>query len=165
MLGASLAVAASGLDAIPSARKGLAVGLGAIGLIGMWNPMVRKMIPQRQCQVDPALMLRGAPKSVMGLRWGAELGLGFRTYVVTTAMFVLAGCLLQLGGWLAIGCGGAYGLTRAGVIAIYALVKRDHSARQLPGLVDHGQLSRLLARPLGVVANLSVLAIILQSMN
>jgi hypothetical protein len=70
----------------------------------------------------PAALILQRSRTVAALQWGIQLGLGFRTYVVTPAFFGLISVgLVQDPIALAVAVGTLYGIVRGGMIATFAI--------------------------------------------
>ncbi len=109
------------LSQTPLLRLGILVGLGGIGLAAILSTTVERTLPERPCQVPRSAVLRYG-LTTASLRWGVQLGLGFQSFVVTPAIYVLLAVTLSAGSaahaaipWI------VYGMARGSSISLVSI--------------------------------------------
>lgn len=123
--GATMASLSAGVSLltrlIPALAVGLLLGIGGLGILGVLLPKVRRLLPERSCQVPRSAITKYGAR-VASIRWGYQLGLGFQSHYVTPAIYVLlaisvASTSLERAAlpWL------VYGFARGAAIAVAAL--------------------------------------------
>ncbi len=117
----AVASAAMILSQTPLLRLGILVGLGGIGLAAILSTTVERTLPERPCQVPRSAVLRYG-LTTASLRWGVQLGLGFQSFVVTPAIYVLLAVTLSAGSaahaaipWI------VYGMARGSSISLVSI--------------------------------------------
>lgn len=133
-LGFAAAVARYFLSPAPTARIGIAIGLGALTVFAIVNPRWRAWIPERACQVRPHHLMPGSMNWV-AFRWGIELGLGVCTFIVTPAFYgLIAVSLVQPNPLTAALPMIAYGASRGLTITAFSLSTPSSVEQPIPGL-------------------------------
>jgi hypothetical protein len=136
LLGAGLQLGASGL------ALGAAVAVAALAAAGEAAgvrvvPQIRRQVPERWRRVMPL--------SAAAALYGLLLGLGFTTFVLTLAVWALAGVSVALGApalGLAIGVG--FGLGRALPVVVMAPRLQEVGGRMLSRMIERPQILRRL---------------------
>jgi len=136
LLGAALQVGGSGL------ALGVAVAVAALAAAGEAAgvrvvPQIRRQVPERWRRVMPL--------PAAAALYGLLLGLGFTTFVLTLAVWALAGVSVALGApalGLAIGVG--FGLGRALPVVVMAPRLQELGGRMLSRMIDCPQILRRL---------------------
>ncbi len=124
------------IEPMHPARLGLLWGVGVLAALAALAPGLRPLLPQRACQVD-AKLLTTSDRRLVALKWGWDLGLGFRTYLVTPAFYALAVVMVTEEPIAAVALGALYGFARGSTIVVFAYVAglRDVSRdERLPGV-------------------------------
>lgn len=150
VLGAIIVTLHEALSSLRIPIPGISFAIGSIGVVAILSKGVAQLLPQRSCQV-PQRFLTPWPLRKVALHWGFSLGLGFCTYLVTPALFVLVAAALstrQLANVL-VACG-AYGFARGSAIAVAALVKDRRQRAGVP--FSEPPLRELLRLPLVATA-------------
>lgn len=123
LLGSGGAVATVLLMRLPHLRMALVAALIGMVLLAAALPSSARWLPERRCQVARVL-LRQTSLNQTALRWGFQLGLGFRTYLVTPAFYALIGIMVgQSNPVAALAIGGSYGLVRGAAISGMAVAQ------------------------------------------
>lgn len=136
LLGAALQVGGSGL------ALGVAVAVAALAAAGEAAgvrvvPQIRRQVPERWRRVMPL--------PAAAALYGLLLGLGFTTFVLTLAVWALAGVSVALGApalGLAIGIG--FGLGRALPVVVMAPRLQELGGRMLSRMIERPQILRRL---------------------
>lgn len=102
----------------PYPVEGLALALASVAVASMLLP-TNLRLPSRARQVKPGLAGR-YPLWFAAWIWGAELGMGFATYLVTPGVYGVAAIGLLLRPWQTVVVTAAYGVTRTIAIAAAA---------------------------------------------
>jgi hypothetical protein len=133
-LGAVLVPIWFAIDALPSVRPAMAVGVAIAVVLALVWPGLRRWLPGPACQVQEERMAWGSIYRV-AFDWGVELGLGVRTFVVTPALFMVPTmALLQPSGLAVLAIPTIYGFVRGATIACFAALRaRPKRRRALPG--------------------------------
>jgi hypothetical protein len=136
LLGAALQLGGSGL------ALGAAVAVAALAAAG--EAAGARVVPQIRRQV-PERWRRVMPLPAAAALYGLLLGLGFTTFVLTLAVWALAGVSVALGSplvGLAIGVG--FGLGRALPVVVMAPRLPDLGGRMLSRMIERPQILRRL---------------------
>jgi hypothetical protein len=102
---------------------------------------VRRVLPQRSCQVFDGLAPRG--KARAAFRWGVTLGEGVRTYVVTPAVYLMLPLIAAQRLLFVPAMAMLYALARGVMIAIQTL-RGDSRHDPCDGLVARTRLALLV---------------------
>lgn len=122
MIGTFVAVLGSLLDQFAPARLGAMLAIGIMASGAVLSPRLRTLLPERACQV-PMEMARNRSAVRTQWAWGFRLGLGFRTYCVTPALWVLLAVALGAPAMIAVASLGAYGGTRGSAIVAASIYR------------------------------------------
>lgn len=157
LLGGALVVVWFALAPLDALRTAAILGVGAVAATGVVCPGARRWLPDRACQV-PSTLMRDSPRRA-AFRWGAELGTGVSTFVVTPAMYALLAVAVGQGQPVVVAalCG-LYGASRGAAIAWFAVAyaRRAQARERQPGVGLERALRIPLALAIVVAAGLAV---------
>lgn len=135
---------------------GLSLGILLIAAIGAVRDPIPWWVPQRACQVS-ARRLVSHHITRVSLRWGFDLGIGVRTFVVTPAFYgIIALAIVAPSPVFSLALGELYGLARVVTIATFSRVVR----RRLVAGCDRTEPALGLARRLRWAVGLATLLMI-----
>lgn len=139
-MGTLLAAIRVALLPLPAARYSLMIAGLALAIATSAWPSLNRLLPERAAQVSNQTIFR-ASRTQTAFRWGFELGLAVRTFVVTATVYVLLGLAIAQGDPLApVLVLGTYGAVRGLTIVLFALLHREGE-----GPLSGGQLRRTVA--------------------
>lgn len=117
-LGAGLAVLWLLLDQVQGLRPGTAFALLALAIASAISPRVWRLAPQRRQQVSYSTLSSPRDELLGVFRWGAVLGIGVKTNLVTPAAYGIGALALLTGPYDALAAGCVYGLARGAAVVV-----------------------------------------------
>jgi hypothetical protein len=157
LLGVVIASTWFALASFDSGKSGVALGLSGLAMIALTWPRIGRWLPERGCQVQRSRLAKGS-RERMAFLWGAELGLGFCTFIVTPAMYALPAVSLAQASALASAAPCVmYGLARGATIAAFAIVEARREALGGDAMPSEiGNLRKALRAPLAVMVAVAI---------
>lgn len=138
LLGLTLALLSQALAMQTVARGAVVLGLAGLATAPVLFPALAVILPERACQVQESF-LRSKGREQAAWAWGIELGVGFRTFIVTPGLYALfAVAIGQPHPLKAMLVCATYGAVRGMVIATFSIGLARPRIRKgetpLPGL-------------------------------
>ncbi len=138
-------------------QVGVAATLGLTSIAALLWPGLAALLPERACQVWRSDLFR-YPVCLAACRWGVQLGVGFRTFIVTPAVYTMAAAaLIQQGILQTAGICLVYGVARSGTIGWVAVIGRRAPGDRLPS----GSIKKALRYPCVGLGTLTIAAAVL----
>lgn len=150
LIGLPVALVTWALSRAPAIRLGILWGTGTVSVVAIFIRSVRGWLPQRACQVAAGKLLTTGTNRA-ALAWGAELGAGVCSFLVTPGFYAMLGFLVASGrpGVAAAVCG-MYGACRGVTIAWFS-ASSTNAGSDRHGLAAGIGLEALSRVPLALV--------------